>query len=245
MPVPLKTISFLSRSEPVVRVGDETLPVRVTVRADARRMILRVDAASRAVRLTLPRGVPVRDGIAFAEARAGWIAARLAAAAAPVPFAPGTTIGWRGEPRLLCHVTNARGIAIGDEAIIVGGPAEAFASRLARALRSEARRLFAVDLADYAARAGLAAPPRLAVADARGRWGSCSAKSGIRLNWRLAMAPDAVRRSVVAHEVAHLAHMNHSPAFYAWLDHLYDGDRRAADRWLKRHGPGLMLVGFG
>ena len=53
----------------------------------------------------------------------------------------------------------------------------------------------------------------------------------------------AVRRSVVAHEVAHLRHMNHSPDFYAWLDHLFEGDRKSADRWLKAHGRGLYLVG--
>ena len=59
------------------------------------------------------------------------------------------------------------------------------------------------------------------------------------------MAPDEVRRSVVAHEVAHLRHMNHSADFYAWLDALFEGDRKSADHWLKAHGRGLYLVGEG
>ena len=50
------------------------------------------------------------------------------------------------------------------------------------------------------------------------------------------MAPDEVRRSVVAHEVAHLAHFDHSPAFHAELGRLFEGDLAAADRWLKDHG---------
>jgi hypothetical protein len=53
------------------------------------------------------------------------------------------------------------------------------------------------------------------------------------------MAPAEVRRSVVAHEVTHLVHFDHSPAFHALLDELYEGDMRAANRWLKRHGRGL------
>ncbi|MFX8523827.1 M48 family metallopeptidase, partial [Acinetobacter baumannii] len=72
------------------------------------------------------------------------------------------------------------------------------------------------------ARAGLAVP-RLALSRAQRRWGSCAADGTIRINWRLVMAPDAVRRSVVAHEVAHITHFDHSPAFHAHLDRLYEG----------------------
>ena len=50
------------------------------------------------------------------------------------------------------------------------------------------------------------------------------------------MAPDAVRRSVVAHEVAHILHFDHSPRFHAALAALYEGDIRVADTWLRQHG---------
>ena len=56
------------------------------------------------------------------------------------------------------------------------------------------------------------------------------------MNWRLIMAPDAVRRSVVAHEVAHLIHFDHSPAFHALLAELFEDDIDAANRWLKANG---------
>jgi predicted metal-dependent hydrolase len=59
------------------------------------------------------------------------------------------------------------------------------------------------------------------------------------MNWRLAMAPDEVRRSVVAHEVTHLVHFDHSPRFHAMLGDLFEGDLNGANRWLKRHGRGL------
>jgi predicted metal-dependent hydrolase len=45
-----------------------------------------------------------------------------------------------------------------------------------------------------------------------------------------------VRRSVVAHEVAHLVHFDHSPRFHALLAELYEADIAAANRWLKHHG---------
>jgi len=77
------------------------------------------------------------------------------------------------------------------------------------------------------------------LSNARRRWGSCAADGAIRINWRLIMAPDFVRRSVVAHEVAHLVHFNHSPAFHACLKGLFDGDLAAADSWLKREGRSL------
>ena len=64
----------------------------------------------------------------------------------------------------------------------------------------------------------------------------------MRINWRLVMAPDAVRRSVVAHEVAHLLHFDHGPAFKAALAAIYDGDLAASDRWLKAHGRTLYAA---
>jgi len=77
------------------------------------------------------------------------------------------------------------------------------------------------------------------LSNARRRWGSCAATGAIRINWRLVMAPDAVRRSVVAHEVAHLVHFDHSPRFHALLGELFEGDIKAANLWLKREGRGL------
>ena len=96
----------------------------------------------------------------------------------------------------------------------------------------------AEDLADYCTRAGRPVP-KLSLSNAQRRWGSCSAKGAVRINWRLVMAPDFVRRSVVAHEVAHLVHFDHSPQFHALLGQIYESDIAEANRWLKREGRGL------
>ena len=120
----------------------------------------------------------------------------------------------------------------------VGGPQGTVPARLKRWLEAEALSLLADDLAHYCARADVAVP-QLGLSRATRRWGSCSGKGVIRINWRLVMAPDHVRRSVVAHEVAHLVHFNHSPAFHALLDDLFEGEVDAANHWLKRHGRSL------
>ncbi len=124
---------------------------------------------------------------------------------------------------------------------MVGGPQQSLAVRLQRWLEKEAERLFAEDLAFYCARAGRTAP-QIRLSRAQRRWGSCSDRATIRINWRLVQAPDHVRRSVVAHEVAHLAHFDHSPAFHAELARLYEGDIKAADRWLKERGRELYAA---
>jgi predicted metal-dependent hydrolase len=82
----------------------------------------------------------------------------------------------------------------------------------------------------------------VALSRAQRRWGSCSDRARIRINWRLVQAPDFVRRSVVAHEVAHLVHFDHSPAFHALLGDIYEGEIGVADRWLKERGRSLYAA---
>ncbi|WP_291993871.1 SprT family zinc-dependent metalloprotease [Candidatus Accumulibacter sp. ACC003] len=103
---------------------------------------------------------------------------------------------------------------------------------LEKALRERARVLFGERLALYAQRLGVELP-RLSLSAARTRWGSCSLRSGIRLNWRLIHFPPAVVDYVVAHELAHLREMNHGPRFWAIVAQLYP-DHRAARQELRR-----------
>jgi predicted metal-dependent hydrolase len=124
----------------------------------------------------------------------------------------------------------------------LGGPEDMVEARILRWLKAQARSIFAKEIAHYCRKAGEPVPT-LSLGDPRSRWGSCSSRGTISLSWRLVMAPAYVRRSVIAHEVAHIRHMDHSPAFYAWLDELFEGDRKVADRWLKMHGTGLQRVG--
>jgi predicted metal-dependent hydrolase len=109
---------------------------------------------------------------------------------------------------------------------------------LEKALRERARELFLARLAHYAALLGVAMP-RLTLSAARTRWGSCSLKTGVRLNWRLIHFPLPVIDYVVAHELAHLREMNHSHRFWSIVEHLYPDYRAARDelKTLAAHCP--------
>lgn len=100
---------------------------------------------------------------------------------------------------------------------------------IVRALRQRALPWFEGRVETFCRRLGIAPPP-LRLSSARTRWGSCSARSGIRLHWRLIHLPPELSDYVVAHEVAHLLEMNHSPRFWAVVGELYPDWKRARVR---------------
>jgi predicted metal-dependent hydrolase len=75
---------------------------------------------------------------------------------------------------------------------------------------------------------------RVSVRNQRSRWGACSSRGTVTLNWRLVQVPTAVRDYIIWHELAHVAVPNHSRRFWreverlcpTWQDH---------ERWLKSH----------
>ncbi|QQG50249.1 MAG: M48 family metallopeptidase [Candidatus Berkelbacteria bacterium] len=75
---------------------------------------------------------------------------------------------------------------------------------------------------------------KVTIRDQRTRWGSCSSRNTLSLNWRLIMAPDSVSDYVIYHELSHLTHMNHSERFWALVES-YDKNYKASERWLKKH----------
>lgn len=77
--------------------------------------------------------------------------------------------------------------------------------------------------------------PKLRLSSARTRWGSCSSQGTVCLNWRLIQLPLPLVDYVVAHELAHLVEMNHSPAFWKVVEHIYP-DYRQAQIALKKIG---------
>lgn len=234
-------IDWLRREmlEPEIALGGRKLPIALKRNPRARRLTLRLAPDGSEVRVTLPGWCRGAEAIAFVHARAGWLEQQLARIPERAPPTPGGTLRFRGRALAIDWCADApRKPRTEADRLIVGGPAETLAKRLGRWLEGEALRLLREDLAFYAARAGID-PPELRLTRAQRRWGSCSTGGTVRVNWRLIQAPDAVRRSVVAHEVAHCVHFDHSPAFHALLGELFEEDLAAADGWLKREGRGL------
>ncbi|MDB5702901.1 MAG: putative metal-dependent hydrolase [Sphingomonas bacterium] len=217
--------------------------VEVVRNARARRAKLSVDPASGRVRLTLPLRAPVKPALLWVEGQQAWIEAQRARLPRPRPFVPGgaiafgdlvLTIDWReGGPRRIER--------LGD-VLRCGGPRDGLSRRIETWLKREALRILSEETAEFAARAGVGVT-KVAVGDPRGRWGSCASSGAIRYSWRLILAPAFVRRSTVAHEVAHRVHMNHGPEFHALVERLDESDPDRSRAWLRANGAALHWVG--
>jgi len=75
----------------------------------------------------------------------------------------------------------------------------------------------------------------------RSKWGSCNSKRVLSYHWAIVQAPEAVIDYLVAHEVSHLKHMNHSAQFWALVATLCP-DYQAHRKWLREHGHRLRLL---
>ena len=232
------------RIDPEIELSGRRLPIALKRMARAKRLTLRLAPDGSEVRLTLPRWCAGKEALAFVHARREWLESELAKIPEHRPPSAGGTLRYRGDDIAIdWNVALPRKPALGEGTIALGGPAETLPKRLQRWLESEARTLLHDDMTYYCGQRGLDVP-QLALSRAQRRWGSCSTGGIVRINWRLVQAPDFVRRSVVAHEVAHLVHFDHSQAFKALLAEIYEGDIAEADLWLKANGR-MLYRSFG
>jgi predicted metal-dependent hydrolase len=217
------------------------LSVRVSLRA--RRVGLRIDAAERRVELVLPRGVPAEFGLRFLRDKRGWIVARLDALPRPVPFVEGAIVPVLGVSHRIRRSLDpaAPPVKIADGEIQVRGDPAHISRRVRDHLAALAQHELARRARPLATQIGHRVA-RVSVRDTRSRWGSCSSSGNLSFSWRLIFAPAPVVDYVVAHEVAHLAEMNHGPRFWRLVEHLMPGN--AAPRaWLDRHRTELLSYG--
>jgi predicted metal-dependent hydrolase len=217
-------------------------PIQVRRSARARRMSLKVDPAQRLATLVLPDRVPNHVAMAFIADHIGWLQARLAALPTPIPFAPGIEIPLLGTPHVLKAAPGARrGVWIEGDSIQVSGPLEFFSRRVGDFLKAEAKRRILIRAEPMAEKIGRPFKS-IRVGDPKSRWGSCNSKGALAFSWRLVLTPDEVLTYVVAHEVAHLREMNHSPRFWAGVRTLAP-DYETPRRWLKTRGAALYRYG--
>ena len=216
-------------------------PVPLTLRrsARARRISLRISQLDGRVTLTLPKGVAEAEGLDFAESKAAWIRGHLEQRPFDVQVAGGVLLPVEGRLRRVVEVPGRR-VTLSDDEIRV--PAGATGPRLQSWLKGLARDRLAAAADLYAARLGRDYS-RLTLRDTRSRWGSCTSDGGLMFSWRLVMASPGVLAYVAAHEVAHLAEMNHSPRFWKVVERLH-GPYAEQRRWLKGEGNGLHRYRF-
>jgi hypothetical protein len=223
------------------------LPVIAERHPAARAIKLRANSVLGVVQISLPPRGGVAEALKLLDSHHGWLAAQVAKWPVPRPIRPGASIPFDGEELTIdWHPAHKRTPVRSGDRLEIGGPEPLLAARTLRWLQAEAL----ADLTSSTRRFAALIDREVAqvrIGDPRGRWGSCAApRSGeaarIAYSWRLMLAPAFVRDNVVAHEVAHLVHHNHSPAFHA-LHASLDPHAPATKRWLARHGAGLHWVG--
>lgn len=207
-------------------------------------MRLRFDEKRQLLKLTHPRGLSARTALAWAATQSEWVGAQISAALPAEPFVPGALIPIDGEDvRLRWSQGAPRTPCLADGCLTAGGPEAGFAPRVEKFLKRLALDRLSLETAEIAA-GGAVRPVAVSVGDAATRWGSCSSAQRIRYSWRLILAPPEARRFVVAHEVAHLEHLDHGPGFKALERRLFGGDVAAAKALLRRLGPRLKRIGL-
>ena len=226
---------------PRASMAEVPCPVRWHRSARARRVSLKICPREAAVIVTLPARGSRRAGMALLTEHAAWVAQRLAAIEAPPILADGAHIPVGDVPHRITHAPGRGPGGIVAGAIIVTGDVEFLPRRVADLLRAEASRRIQAALVPHADALGVR-PTAIRLKDTQTRWGSCASNGTLAFSWRLAMAPAWVLDYVVAHEVAHLRELNHSPRFWALVESRTPHRREATD-WLKRHGPRLLGIG--
>lgn len=205
-------------------------------------MVLRVTGlASGGPVLTMPVAAPLSLARAFLNDHEDWLRRQLATRPR-VMIADGTPLPFGDATLTVRHDPAARRARHAGGELWVPGRAEDLAPRVAIFLREAAREACARATDHYCTALGRPAR-RLTLRDPRGRWGSCTARGDLMFSWRLVLAPRAVLEYVVAHEVAHLAELNHSPRFWAVVARLRP-DYAGARDWLKRDGARLHDYDF-
>jgi predicted metal-dependent hydrolase len=219
---------------------EATLRVRRSERA--RRLAIRILPNSGTAELVLPKRASMRQGINFAKERADWLQVHLAILPTPIPFADGAIVPLRGRPLKIQRIAGpVDEIRCEGDTLIVQIARRDLSAAVRDYLRGEAKRELRNRATEMAAQINRPFR-RLTVRDTSSRWGSCSWQGDLSFSWRLILAPEPVIDYMVAHEVSHLAHMDHSSRFWRQVEELV-GDVEEAKGWLREHGVGLHRYG--
>ncbi len=223
-----------------LKVGTPEMVVTLRRNKRAKRLTLRVSSVDGQPVLTLPQNAKIREAQRFLDQQESWLREHLAAAPERIIVQVGVPLPFMGEKLLVTQHGKSRTILAPGHILTpsrkhTGKSVETF-------LKARARIAVTDHCHSYAQRLGYDFG-RISLRDPRSRWGSCSTDGNLMFSWRLILAPAKVLEYVVAHEIAHLAEMNHSPAFWQTVKNLMP-EYRQHQNWLKQNGAVLHRLDF-
>jgi predicted metal-dependent hydrolase len=222
----------------VLTVDDRQIPIVYVRHRRAKHYILRLRDDG-AVRLTVPWYGSRKEALKFANTRLDWITEQLNKPAEesshPTEWNDGTPILFRGKMTPLSITTSASAIRVSfaDQGFSARGKNVDVRAAVQTYLWELARPELTHRTHELAVQRRLEVR-RVTVRNQRARWGSCSAKKSISLNWRLIMTPEFVRDYVIIHELMHLKQLNHSKKYWGLVEDACP-DYRKAETWLKEN----------
>lgn len=211
----------------------------------ARRVALRLDPVERVINLVVPDKMPLHKAYSFAQGHEDWVRETLGKLAPSIVFKTGTILPIFGDHVTLCIENNPdqKRIKIKKENDIIKITTDH--TDPTNRIRAYLKRLAREGLADMASEKAESLGKTISsvtVRDTKSRWGSCAQDGSLSFSWRLIFAPYAAIDYVVAHEVAHLVHMDHSRAFWTLCRDL-SHDFMEGKYWMQNHGNELMRYG--
>lgn len=233
-----------------IRLGEHVLEYRLR---RSKRQTIGFLIDDDGLRITAPRWVPLAEIAAAIQEKQRWIFAKLAERRErsarrlkpQMQWRDGATLPYLGaDITLRIDAAAAAGIRYMAESreLHVGLPPDAdeqqIKDRVQGWLQGEAKRVFAERLPLYAAQLDVSYK-QFALSSATTQWGSCTADGRIRLNWRLIHFALPLIDYVVAHELAHLREMNHSPRFWSAVQSVFP-EFAAARRALREQAPDIL-----
>jgi predicted metal-dependent hydrolase len=204
------------------------LSVTYALKVSARRRTVGLQVDERGLTVHIPTRMPQHALESLLRNKSDWIARKLAKwqhKPAAIVWRDGVRLRHLGQSVQLCLRRDARSRAVefdgGRLHLAVTDPDDVHTvqRKVIQWYAKQARSDYARRIELLAAKLGVSTPP-LFLSSARTRWGSCNSKGEIRLSWRLIQAPPHIIHYVIAHELAHLKEMNHSPQFWAWVEKL-------------------------
>ncbi|MFO1513524.1 MAG: SprT family zinc-dependent metalloprotease [Verrucomicrobiota bacterium] len=237
-----RLFKFKSPPQPVadwLQVGARAVPLTIVHHPRARRYLLRLRPDG-TVRVTIPRRGSMAAALDFAERNVGWLAQQFQLLAArprtSLCWNLGTEIHFHGE-RVCIEAVGEGTIRFGTERLNVSPAIADLRPAIEGHLHCLAAQELPLRVRELADLHGVSVS-RVSVRNQKSRWGSCSRRGSISLNWRLLQTPGFVRDYIILHELAHRRHMNHSARFWQEVGRLCP-DYQTAERWLKQHA-GLL-----
>lgn len=221
-------------SDEIVKIAD--FEVRVVKSTRAKHILLKQSPKGEII-LACPKFCPKMMAIRFAKTQIPWIRAHVQYAPKERVFKPGEKVLILGEEYKL---QKGRLMGVDENVLTVSGDDSFFHRRVCSLAQKILLPYLQTEVAKLTKQIGVKSG-RITLKNTSSRWGSCSSTRNLSFCWKIAFAPKEVVEYLVAHEVAHLAHMNHSDRFWALVDTLTD-HRVSAEKWLKKHGRELQSI---